>query len=213
MTLNDGRPGPQGSTSCCGFRCSRFLVLCYALSLTPITFCRQTTSTPTKVLTPEQRELQQQVRELDARRNTLRAQAKEAFDAEMARQKAGDCPNANTTSEFNTCFGKAVDITDQNLQTFERAIRDLLGLKYPSPTDQPPMPGPAGPALTTEQSVEEFDHMEQLWHSYLDAASTTAFHQFDGGTGGPSFEMETHLAIVRSHMTELNNLYGMLLRL
>ncbi len=189
------------------------LVLCCGLSLSPPDFGQQTPSRPKKVLTPEQQGLQQQRREVDAKRESLRAVAQQAFDAEMARQKAGDCPAANNTYEFNVCYGKAVGITDQNLKTFEGAIRDLLGLKYPDLTGQPPGPGPAGPALTPEQSVAEFDHVEQLWHSYLDAATTAAFHQFGGGTGGPSFEMETHLRLVRGHMTQLNNLYGMLLRL
>ena len=157
--------------------------------------------------------MQQQMREVAAKRDRLRAQAKQAFDAELAREKAGDCPHASNTGEFNVCYGQEAGITDQNLKTYEGAIRDLLGLHSPNLTDQPPMPGPAGPQLTPEQDAAEFDHVEQLWHAYLDAAATAAFDQFGGGTGGPSFQMETHLRLVCSHLSELDNLYGMVLRL
>lgn len=151
-----------------------------------------------KVLTPEQRAMQEHMRELDTERQRLRATAKAAFDAEMAREKSGDCPDARNTYEFNVCFGEQAGIANQNLKTYESAIHDLLGLKYPD------REGP---------QVAEFDRLEQLWHAYLNAAATGAFHQFEGGTGGPSFEMETHLRLVRSHMRELDTLYGMALRL
>jgi len=189
------------------------LLLCSVVGLFPLLFEQQNPSKPKKILTPEQQALQQQMREVDTEREHFRVQAKQAFDAEMARETAGDCPDAKNTYEFNTCYGKAVGITDQNLTTFEGAIRGLLGLKYPNLTGQPPTPEPAGPQLTPEQSAAEFDHLEQLWHSYLDAASTAAFHQFSGGTGGPSFEMESHLRLVRIHMRELEAVYGMLLHL
>ena len=189
------------------------LMSCFVLTLFVPGFSQQPPSETKKILTPEQQALQQQIRDLDAKRATLRAQAKQAFDAEMARAKGGDCKTANNTYEFNVCFGKAAEAADQNLKSYEDAIRALLGLKYPDLTGRPPVPGPAGPALTPEQEVAGFDRVEQLWHSYLDASTSAAFHQFGGGTGGPSFEMETHLRLVRSHMTELDNLYGMLLHL
>lgn len=156
----------------------------------------------------------QQTREVDAKRNNLRATAKEAFDRQMAEEKAADCPTASTTYEFNLCFGKAVEGTDRDLKIYESAIHDLLDLRYPGVNEEEhPAPGPAGPVLTRAQSVTEFDRLEQLWRGYLEAATKAAFHQFDGGTGGPSFEMECHLQLVRSHMRELDKVYGILLRL
>ena len=189
------------------------LILSCTLTLFVPAFGRQDSTRPKKILTPEQQAMQQQTREVAAQRDHLRFQAKQAFDAEMVREKAGDCLDAGNTYEFNVCYGKAVALTDQNLKAYEDAIHDLLDLHYPNLTGQPPMPGPAGPRLTPEENVAEFDHLEQLWHPYLDAAATAAFHQFAGGTGGPSFQMETHLRLVRSHMRELDALYGMLLRL
>ncbi|HEX4807530.1 MAG TPA: hypothetical protein VH325_01290 [Bryobacteraceae bacterium] len=189
------------------------VVLFCAIGLSHIGFSQQTPTAPKKVLTPEQQAFREEMRVVGEKRDSLRAKAHQAFDAEMAQQKAGDCPNAENTYEFGICFGKAAGVADQNLKAYEEAIRDLLGLKYPNLTGNSPTTGPAGPVLTPEESVAEFDRVEQLWHSYLDAAATAAFHQFGGGTGGPSFEMETHLRLVRSHMLELNEIYDMLLRL
>ncbi len=196
-----------------GFTRAPALALCCALGFSPLGFSRQTPSRPEKIPTPERQALQEQMRAVQAKRGVLRSEATQAFDAEMARQKAGDCPDAGNTYQFNICYAKEVAIADRNLKTYEGAIRDLLGLKYPNLTGQPPRPGPAGPVLTPEEFVAEFDRVEQLWHSYLWAATTAAFHQFGGGTGGPSFEMESHLRLVRSHMRQLNDIYGMLLRL
>jgi len=67
--------------------------------------------------------------------------------------------------------------------------------------------------VTPEKPVAEFDHLEQLWQSYSDVTSKAAFHEFNGGTGGLGFETQCHLLLVRSHMLELNTVYGMLLRL
>jgi hypothetical protein len=153
--------------------------------------------------------------QFDLQRNLLRAQAKEAIDAEIARDKAGDCPGAHTDYDFNTCFGEAVARADQHLKTFEDALGAILALyeTLDSSPPGPPAPGIGGPKRTSVQDAEEFSHLEKLWHTYLDAASAAASHQFDGETGAPSFELETHLRLVRNHMRELNMLYGIELRL
>jgi hypothetical protein len=188
------------------------LILCSMLGLPLVSLGQQSPTRPKKVLAPEQQACQQQGREIYAELQRLRARAKQAFDAEMEREKSGDCPDAKNNYEFKMCYAKEVGITDGNLRTYEGAIRDLLGLKNPNLTGQQPVAGPAGPVLTPEEDVSEFDHLEQLWHTYLDTASTAAFHQFGGGTGGPAFEMETHLRLVRSHMRELDSVYDGLLR-
>jgi len=189
------------------------LIISALLSLFLPVLGQQDPARPKKVINPEQQALQQQMRETDAERQRFRSYAKQAFDSEMAREKVGDCPDAKTTYEFNVCYGKEVAATDQNIENYEDGIRHLLGMRDSSPSGQPLPPGPAGPQLSAEQQLAEFERVEQLWHSYLDAASTAAFHQFGGGTGGPSFEMETHLRVVRSHMRELDSVYGSLLRL
>jgi hypothetical protein len=195
-----------------GFSRVLALALCCALGLSAPGFSQQTPARPKKVLTPEQQVFQQEMRAVGAKRDVLRAQAKQAFDAEISRQKAGDCPDANNTYQINVCLGNAVAVTDQNLKTYEGAIRDLLGLKNPDFAAPQSLPGPAAAKSTPDESAAEFDRVERLWHSYLDAVRAATFHQFDGGTGGPSFEMQSHLLLVRSHMLELNTIYDGLLR-
>lgn len=163
---------------------------------------------PKKILTPEQQAYQQKLKEVRVKRDSLQAEAGRLFESEMAREKAGDCSDAGTTYDFNVCFGKAVDLTDRNLRAYQSALRDLLSLEYPEPQ---PTTGPAGPVQTPAQSAEEFDRVEKAWLSYLDIAGSAAFHQFGGGTGGPSAEMECHLRLVRNHMRELDGIYFMLL--
>ena len=182
--------------------------------LLPLSFGQQSepqtgTARPKKVLTPEQKVYQQQWKEYMAKRQSLQAQAKQVFESEMLREKAGDCPDANSTYEFNICYGNQVTITDQNLKSYEGIIQDLM-----APMPQMPgksadnMPGPAGPSFTPEQILEEFDHVEEVWRQYRETACTAAYHQFNGGTGGPSFQMECQLSLARDHMRELDRVYG-----
>jgi len=39
-------------------------------------------------------------------------------------------------------------------------------------------------------------------------ACSATHHQFDGGSGGPSFEMQCRLMLARDHMRELKMIYG-----
>jgi uncharacterized protein YecT (DUF1311 family) len=170
---------------------------------------QQSPARPKKVLTPEQKVYQQQGKEYMVRRQGLQAQAREVFDAEMAREKAGDCPEAKTTYDFNICYGKQAAMTEENLKSFEGIIRELMA-PQPQMPGQPvnEMHGPAGPSPTPEQVTEEFDRVEQDWSKYRQTACAAAFHQFDGGTGGPSFQMECELKLTRGHMRELDMIYG-----
>jgi uncharacterized protein YecT (DUF1311 family) len=162
-----------------------------------------------KVLTPEQQAYQQQYQQWSTHYRQLQAQGKQIFDAEMAREKAGDCPNASSTYDFNVCYGKQLDITEANLKSFEETIHDLLA-PAPQMPGEPATPsqGPAGPSLTSAQLTAEFESVERVWRQYRDTACTAAYHQFGGGTGAPSFEMQCRLQLTRDHMRELRMIYG-----
>lgn len=143
------------------------------------------------------------------KRLSLQEQSKKVFDAEIAHENAGDCPEAESTYDLNICFGKQVAITEQNLKMYEGFIRELLA-PAPTPPSQPASetPAVAGPALTPEQPVEEFDRLEQSWQKYRGMACAVAFHQFEGGTGGASFELECDLKLTHNHFRELEMIYG-----
>ena len=160
---------------------------------------------PRNTLTQEQQEYHRQWREYVAKRPGLQARSKQIFDAEMAREKTGDCPNAATTYDINVCLGKEVGITNQNLKQNEAIIRELIA----SAPEEPGGPGggPAGPALTSAQSAAEFDNVEQAWYQYRNVACKAARDQMDGGTAAPASEMQCDLALDRSHMRELDSIY------
>jgi uncharacterized protein YecT (DUF1311 family) len=141
----------------------------------------------------------------DTTQQRLKVQGKQIFDAEMAREKAGDCPASQTTSDFNDCFGKQLTRADESLRSYEASIQSLMA-PPPGPPDpsDPELPQPRTP----EQDRAEFDQVEQSWKQYRDLACTAALHQFDGGSGGPSFEMECRLKLTRNHMRELAMIYG-----
>ena len=179
-----------------------------AAAFFPLLSAQESPQPPKKVLTPEQKAFQLQWKDWSAKHQALQAQAKQVFDAEMAREKAGDCPDAQTTYDFNICYDRQTRITEASLHSFEEIIRRLQipGPEFPGQSSSPPLP--SGASLTPDQLSAEFDNVERLWQQYRDAACTAAFHQFDGGTGGPSFQSECELNLMRDHMRELNMIYG-----
>jgi len=192
------------------FTSLRLAVLLFSgwLALPSTLPAQQAPPQPAKTLTPEQKALQQQWQIWFARHQALQAQAKQVYDAEMARAKAADCPNATTTFDFNVCYGRQTKITAGNLKAFEDIVRQLL-VSPPHLADQPPSPS----AQTDEQRLADFNHIEQAWQQYRDIACRAGYRQFDGGTGGPSFQSECELKFDRDHLRELDFLYGMVLHL
>jgi uncharacterized protein YecT (DUF1311 family) len=182
-----------------------FAVLCLA----PYGRGQENPPADQKVLTPEQQAYQQRYREWETHYRQLQAQGKQIFDAEMSREKAPLCPEASSTYDVDVCYGKELGITEANLKNFETVIHDLLvpGPEMPGP-EVPAPPGVAGPHLTPEQHIAEFESVEQDWRQYRDAACAAALHQFDGGTGGPSFELQCQIQLARDHMRELRTIYG-----
>jgi uncharacterized protein YecT (DUF1311 family) len=189
-------------------------MLCGSIVFLPFLFSQQTSTpqssaTPKEIHAPEQKEYQQQRAEYMVKRQRLQAQGKQILAAEMAREKAGDCTEANTTYDFNVCYGKQMAITEQNLKDYEGIIRELIA-PSPQPLVEPDTDttGVAGTRLTPKHLIEEFERVEQSWRQYRETACSAAFHQFGGGTGGPSFEMECELRLARDHVRELEMIYG-----
>jgi uncharacterized protein YecT (DUF1311 family) len=185
------------------------LTLCASSVLSLLILGQQGPTNPTEGPISEQGVYGQSV----AQRRGLQARAKQVFDTEMAREKMGDCPDAKSDYEFNVCFGKQLAITDENLNSYEGFIRELIALP-PQVSGKPavegnlPANGMAGPVLTSSEFEHEFERVEQSWGQYREVACSAAFHQFDGGTGGPSFQLQYKLKLARDYMRELNMIYG-----
>jgi uncharacterized protein YecT (DUF1311 family) len=145
-------------------------------------------------------------------RQALKAQAKQIFDAEAERERSLDCSSSNTTAEFNHSFSQRLEETPANLKNFEGVLRQLQsGPPQMSGSAAQTTAGPAGPAgpeLTPAQHAAEFDRLEKPWQQYRELACTAAFHQFDRGTGAPSFQMQCELKLTRDHLRELDLIYG-----
>lgn len=187
------------------------IVLTVSLAISTIAF-GQNGAHPHKVLTPEQKAYQQSYRAWLENHQSLQAKAKQIYDAEMARERAGDCPDAQSTLGFEECYSKVFDTLSASLKDFESTLHALMAPPPEMPaegeTNGANRTGPAGPVLTPDQLSAEFDQVEHVWRQYEEAACTAAFHQFDGGTGGPPFEAECEIKLTRNHLRELNLIYG-----
>jgi uncharacterized protein YecT (DUF1311 family) len=156
-----------------------------------------------KVSIPKQGDYQEQ------RRQRLQAQAKQIFDAEAERERSGDCTSSSTTAEFDNCFVQRLEQTGTNLGKFDGIIRQLqLGSPQIFGSASETTAGSAGPELMPAQYAAEFDGLEKAWQQFRELACKAAFHQFNGGTGAPSFQIQCELKLARDHMRELDLIYG-----
>jgi uncharacterized protein YecT (DUF1311 family) len=186
-------------------------LLCAALLPLPQVFAQQASSAPQKVVTPEQSTYQEQYQAWEANYRSLQAQAKQIYDAEMAREKAsekaGNCPGANTTFDINVCLGELAQTTDDSLTSFEQVIRGLQAPepKMPGKVDSAPSPS-SGP--TPQQILAQFNQLEQSWEQYRKIACEAAYDQFYGGSGAGGNESQCRLDLTRDHIRELHTIYG-----
>ena len=141
-------------------------------------------------------------------RTQLQSEARAAFDSEMARDKAGDCRSARTTSEINQCLSKEMAATKTNFDAFAGKLRTLVGLGR---IDTPEPPGPNGRPLTRTELLIEFDDAAAAWDKYRESQCQAAFDQYKSGTIAPSQAGSCELLLRRSRMRELHGIYGFLL--
>jgi hypothetical protein len=192
------------------------LLACLTISLSAVAQDQPTTSAPApshhKVLTPEQQEYQKQFQVFLKQRQALQAEAQKAYTDEMGREKNDPCNAEASTLGAEECLSRESKLTDADYTAFTKAIRAILALKAPQigPAN---VPGPTGTPLTSEEFVKEFDKLESAWQQYRDLVPGTAYDQYKGGTLAPVFDGECSQQVVRSHMRELNQIYGGAIRL
>jgi uncharacterized protein YecT (DUF1311 family) len=144
-----------------------------------------------------------------AKRLELQEESKELLASEQKREDAGDRNDANTTYAMNICFSKELGITQNHLGRVEEIIRTLqLGSQAEDDDSSPGKTDPAGPVLSPKRMDAEFEQVEQQWQQYRETACKAAFHQFQGGTAGPSFGAQCVLKLTRDHMRELDLIYA-----
>jgi uncharacterized protein YecT (DUF1311 family) len=165
---------------------------------------------PKKILTPEQLAYQQAMNDYSTKLDKLRAVATTAYNAELAREKAPECPEAVNTRDINLCLGREIDITDANYKTFATALRAMLASPSPVvPGNPTPDIGPTGPAGTPATNTAGFDAAESAWKAYAKAECSATGTRWRGGTIVNSIVAECELRMVRSRMHELDTAYDM----
>jgi uncharacterized protein YecT (DUF1311 family) len=162
------------------------------------------------VFTPEQIAFQEKMKDYNAEEGRLRAAALDAFAAETAREKAGDCPDAHTTVDINQCLGHEVDVTDTNYKAFAASIRAALALRRPlGPGEENDSSGPTGPAATPATSTAAFDEAETAWQAYRRAECNAIDVKWRGGTIVNSMVGACWLRMTRARMHELDDAYDL----
>jgi uncharacterized protein YecT (DUF1311 family) len=165
---------------------------------------------PKKVLTPEQLAYQQAIKEYNAKSKELRAAAIAAYNAELAREKAPECPDADNTRDINMCLGHEVELTEANYKAFTTALRGMLALPEPAVPGAPtPYMGPTGPEGTPATNTAAFDAAESAWQAYAKAECSAMDTLWRGGTIVNSIVAECELRMARARMHELDNAYDM----
>ena len=164
---------------------------------------------PRKVLTPEQIAYQTQLKTYNAERLHLRDAANAAYVAEIAREKAGDCPNVTTTYDINVCIGRKADTTRANYKAFTTALRAMLDLLDPAvPGEDKPYIGPTGPAATPATNTAAFDKAEAAWQTYETAECNAVDTFWRGGTIVNAMVGECDLRQTRNRLPELDTVYS-----
>jgi len=188
------------------FSCRVFAAVLLSAMIIPGALNGQNATRPKKVLTPEQQEFQRKIASYMIQREALQKQAAKAFDAETAREKAGDCKNASTTRDIETCLEKDTEITETNYAAFTGAIRELLSLSYPE-ISGPAASVPTGAPPNAEDLVKEFDALQTAWQQYRKIGTNAAYNQYKGGRLAPVLSATISQELVRSHMRELSSIY------
>lgn len=126
----------------------------------------------------------------------FRAAAKKAFTAEMDRAAKGDCPAANSSSEFNVCYEAALAQSNANLAAFRTAIRKSIEARKD---------------LFGPQMLKHFESSEQTWDIYVAQQSSVIGDMVDSPEDKESSEDETHINLIRTHLRDLEKIYNILL--
>ncbi len=116
---------------------------------------------------------------------------KKPLQAAYARQieQAGkDCQPDSGQQPYNVCIGKASVVADSDFAVFYNNLQMLCH-------DQ-------------EQLVTLQDS-EKRWAAYRDSAMNAAHAACLNGTGASSFASQVYLSLIRGHMRELDEIYGL----
>jgi uncharacterized protein YecT (DUF1311 family) len=100
------------------------------------------------------------------------------------------CNKLSTTAQEASCFHKAAEIADQELNRLYARIRSVL---------------PPGDLIDLTEA-------QRAWMSYRDLTCTAEYHLYGGGTGGPVTRLACVAAITQERTATLKTTYDWRLR-
>jgi uncharacterized protein YecT (DUF1311 family) len=118
-----------------------------------------------------------------------------AFDREMARQRSGFCPSAQTTAAINDCYGKELVTTNENYSEYTRSLGQMLRIN-------------PGWRTSASHGYREFERAEAAWRAYREQTCTAIELHNDGGSGAPTDHLACALSLTGAHLQELSNTYS-----
>jgi len=135
----------------------------------------------------------------------FRAEAEQAWDDEMAREKAGDCNGRRSTYELNMCMVQRVTDTLANYKRYRDAVRAMRGVRLLGDGDAS---GPSGTPPTQEEAIRRFDAADATWQTYREELCALEADMTRGGTAAPFEGMSCTLLLVRNHMRDIGLTFG-----
>jgi uncharacterized protein YecT (DUF1311 family) len=135
-----------------------------------------------------------------AKQDAFRARGTAALTAEYAREKAGDCPNAESRMQIDTCLQTEAATTQKNYDTYIRAIGGLLRLNAPGEAPEPTTKSP--------DLGKEFDAAEAAWSHYRETQCKAVGDYYLGGDMAGGAYLNCRQETIRRHMHDLEVLYG-----
>jgi uncharacterized protein YecT (DUF1311 family) len=129
------------------------------------------------------------LRQAVERRETYKAPLKTAYDRQIA-MTGKDCEAESKSGQqpYNVCMGEADVQADKDFAVFYRNLQMLCG---------------------NQEELSTLQASERAWQAYADAAMKATHANWPEGSGAPGFAAQVYLSLVRNHMRELNEIYGL----
>lgn len=122
-------------------------------------------------------------------RERYKAPLKSAYDRQNAlRDKDCQAQSEAGQQPYNVCMGEATEQADQDFAIFYKNLQMLCHAQ-------------------DELATLQVSH--KTWLSYKDSAMKAAHAAWPKGTGAPGFAAQVYLSLVRDHMRELREIYGL----
>jgi uncharacterized protein YecT (DUF1311 family) len=122
-------------------------------------------------------------------RQTYKPFLKAAYDRQIT-ATGKDCQNESTTGQqpYNICMGQADAQADKDFAVFYKNLQMLCH---------------------TQEQLSTLQASQRVWVIYRDSAMKATHASWPDGSGAPGFAAGVYLSLVRNHMRELNEIYGL----